>query len=69
MSITKQQIADSLINEHKLYIEEVGVEKGEMCLSDYIDYINTLSYQSLVFETSTDDDYTLDEFIHDNHPN
>ena len=64
MTISAQQIRDALIGEHAAYIDECGVEPGELSLDDYIAFVNTLSYDELVTETSTDDSYPLSDFIY-----
>ena len=62
MTITSQQIAHALIAEHSAYLADCP-DDDDMSLSDYTDYIHSLSYNQLVDETSTDASYTLQEFI------
>ena len=63
MTISSNQIADALIAEHRDYLINCSDDDGDMTLDEYIDFINTLSYDELVAETSTDDSFTLTEYV------
>ena len=60
MTYTKSQLIDALTAEHEFYSHDTDLP---MSLSDYVDYLNTLSVTQLIYETSTDDEFTLDEFM------
>ena len=63
MTISQEQIRDALIGEHEHYLANCP-DDDDMSLEDYIAFVNTLSYDELVAETSTDDSYPLADFIY-----
>ena len=63
MTISREQIIDALIGEHANYLADCP-DDVDMSLVDYTEFVNTLSYDELVAETSTDDSYPLADFIY-----
>lgn len=63
MNVSKEQIIDALIGEHYHYLAECPDEEGEMSIEDYTAYIKGLTYEELVEETSTDEIFTIEEFV------
>ena len=63
MTISSQQIIDALIGEHASYLLDCP-DDDDMSLEEYTEFVNTLSYDELVAETSTDDSYPLADFIY-----
>ena len=63
MTISSQQIIDALIAEHAHYLADCPSD-DDMSLDDYTAFVNTLSYDELVAETSTDDSYPLADYVY-----
>ena len=63
MTISSQQIITALIAEHEHYLADCP-DDDDMSLADYTAFVNTLSYDELVAETSTDDSYPLADFVY-----
>ena len=59
---SREQIAAALIAEHLNYLVEC-TDEDNMSLEEYTAFVSTLSYDELVFETSTDDTSTLEEYV------
>ena len=62
MTITAPQIINALIAEHSDYLTECA-DDDDMSVDEYTIYVNTLSYDELVAETSTDDGFTLSDYV------
>jgi len=63
MTISREQIIDALIGEHAHYLADFP-DDDDMSLEQYIEFVNTLSYDELVAETSTDDSYPLADYVY-----
>ena len=63
MTYTNQQLIDALVKEYEwLYHDDFDPEQ-DCTPEEYLDSIKDLSYDELVEETSTDDIFTLDQFM------
>ena len=60
---TRAQLIDALSNEYDYLCHDDYDPDNDMSVSEYRDYLDSLSYDQLVADTDTDDGYTLDEFI------
>jgi hypothetical protein len=63
MDYSKEQLVDALYAEYVEIIRE-GEEELEMTLEVYHDYLKGLSYDELIYETGTDDDYLISDFMY-----
>lgn len=62
MGYQKAQIIDALINEW-IYLCHDDPQDDDMTPEEYREELINMSYDELVAETSTDEHYTLDEFM------
>jgi hypothetical protein len=60
MTFTKEQIISALIAEHEFYSHDMDLP---MTLPEFTNYLNGLTMEQLIYETSTDEHFTLDEFM------
>ena len=60
MTYTRDQLITALLNEH----EHLSHDDDDIIPVDqFVPYLNSLSVEQLIDETSTDDVFTLDEFM------
>jgi hypothetical protein len=58
-----QQLIDALVNEYENICHDSTLEEGEFTPSEYLTYLQSLTHDELVYETGTDDEFTLSEFM------
>lgn len=63
ITYTRDQIIDALCLEYDYLCHDDFDPDVDMSPDDYRVMLNSLSHDQLVSETTTDDIYTLDEFI------
>ena len=59
-----QQLVDALQAEFIQLMHDVEPTDDDFTLDEHLDYLNAMSYDELVVETSTDDENPLSEFIY-----
>ena len=64
MTYTRDQLISALQHEYDVLIHDDFDPDTDMTLDEYVAHLNTLSVSELVAETSTDDIYTLDEYMY-----
>ena len=64
MTPTREQLIDALVKEYEYLCHDDPDE--DLTPEEYLEMINTLSYEELVLETSTDETYTLEDFLSNN---
>ena len=62
MMITDDAIRVALINEYEFLCHECE-EDGDMTIDEYTAHVATLNREQLITETTTDEMFTLEEFI------
>jgi hypothetical protein len=60
MTPTRQQLIDALVKEYEYLCHDDYDPDEDLTPEEYLEMINTLSYEELVSETSADD---LEEYI------
>ena len=63
MTYTNQQLIDALVKEYEWLCHDDFDPEEDCTPEQYLDAIKDLSYDELVEETSTDDIFTLDQFM------
>ncbi len=63
ITYTRAQLIDALSHEYDYLCHDDFDPDVDMSPTDYRASLDVLSYDQLVAETTTDDIYTLDEFI------
>ena len=63
MSYTKDQLIGALYNEYLFLCHDDFDPDEDPTPQEYLEMIKTLSYDELVSETCTDEEYTLEDFI------
>ena len=63
MAYQKQQLIQALVSEYEYLCHDDFDPDVDPTPEEYLDSIKDLSYDELVEETSTDDIFTLDEFM------
>ena len=63
MTYTKEQLIDALYNEYLFVIHDDYDPNVDATPEEYLEMLKEMSYDELVEETSTDDIFTLDEFM------
>lgn len=63
MAYQKQQLIQALVSEYEYLCHDDFDPDLDPTPEEYLDSIKDLSYDELVEETSTDDIFTLDEFM------
>ena len=64
MKYTRDQLITALQHEYDYLIHEDFDPDNDMSLDEHLEYLNSLSVEQLIDETDTDDNYTLDEYMH-----
>ena len=60
---TREQLIEALYREYEYLCHDDFDPDEDLTPEEYLEMIETLSYDELVSETSTDDCYTLDEYM------
>ena len=63
MTPTREQLIDALVKEYEYLCHDDYDPDEDITPEEYLEMINTLSYEELVSETSTDEEYTLEQFL------
>ena len=63
MQYTRDQLITALQHEYDYLIHEDFDPDNDMSLDEHLEYLNSLSVEQLIDETSTGDGYTLDEYM------
>ena len=58
-----QQLVDALQHEYEFLCHDDFDPDVDMSPAEHLDYLNSMSYDELVAETCTDDNYTLQEYM------
>ena len=66
MTPTREQLIDALVKEYEYLCHDDYDPDEDLTPEEYLEMINTLSYEELVLETSTDETYTLEDFLSNN---
>ena len=66
MTPTREQLIDALYREYEYLCHDDFDPDEDLTPEEYLEMINTLSYEELVSETSTDETYTLEDFLSNN---
>ena len=61
---TRQQLVDALQAEYFQLMHDVEPTDDDFSLDEHLDYLNVMTYDELVVETSTDDENPLSEFMY-----
>ena len=61
---TRQQLIDALVAEYDYLCHDDYDPDVDMSPDEHLEYLNSLSIEQLIDETDTDDNYTLDEYMH-----
>ena len=64
MTYTRDQLITALQHEYEYLIHDDFDQDTDMSAEQHLEYLSLLSDSELIAETSTDDIYTLDEFMH-----
>lgn len=64
MTYTRTQLISALQREYEYLIHDDFDADNDMTAEQHLEYLSSLSDSELIAETSTDDIYTLDEFMH-----
>ena len=64
MTYTRTQLSSALQHEYEYLIHDEFDPGTDMSAEQHLEYLGCLSDSELIAETSTDDIYTLDEFMH-----
>jgi hypothetical protein len=63
MTPTREQLIEALYREYEYLCHDDFDPDEDLTPEEYLEMINTLSYEELVLETSTDETYTLEQFL------
>jgi len=63
MNYTKEQLVDALQHEYDYLCHEDFDLDVDMTLEEHLEWLNTLTLEELIEETSTDEGYTLEEYM------
>ena len=64
MTYTREQLITALAAEYDYLCHDDFDPDVDMSPAEHLSYLQSLSLDDLIAETSTDDIYTVDEFIH-----
>ena len=64
MTYTRDQLISALHSEYEFLCHDDFDPDVDMSPSEYLTQLQSMSLNDLIAEASTDDIYTLDEFIH-----
>ena len=63
MNYTTEQLIDALQREYEHLCHDDFDPDEDLSLEEHLDMLNKMTYDELVEETSTDDIFTLDDFM------
>jgi hypothetical protein len=63
MTPTREQLISALVKEYEWLCHDDFDPDQDPTPEEYLEAIKNLSYDELIEETQTDDNFTLDEFI------
>lgn len=63
ITYTKHQLVEALRNEYEHLCHDDFDPEVDMSIPEYVEHLNTLSIEELIVETSTDEVFTLEEFM------
>ena len=63
MTHTREQLISALYSEYEFLCHDDFDPDVDMSPSEYLTHLQSMSLEDLINETSTDDTYTLDEFV------
>ncbi|AFB15330.1 hypothetical protein RW03080701_055 [Synechococcus phage S-RIM8] len=63
MNYTKEQLIDALQSEYDYLCHDDFDPDVDMTLEEHLEFLKSLTYEELLEETSTDDIFTLDDFM------
>jgi hypothetical protein len=63
VTYTKQQLIDALVREYDYLCHDDFDPDEDLTQEEYLEMIETLSYDELVAETGTDESFTLQQFM------
>lgn len=63
MNYTKEQLIDALHCEYVSLCHDDFDPEQDMTPEEYLDLLNGFTYDELIEETSTDEEYTIDEYM------
>jgi len=64
MTYTREQLIHALAAEYDYLCHDDFDPDVDMSPAEHLSYLQSLSLDDLIAETTTDDIYTVDEFIH-----
>ena len=64
MTYTREQLITALAAEYDYLCHDDFDPDVDMSPAEHLSYLQSLSLDDLIAETTTDDIYTVDEFIH-----
>ena len=59
----KEQLINALVREYEFLCHDDFDPDEDPTPEEYLEMIKTLSYDELILETSTDEEYTLEQYI------
>ena len=65
VNYSKQQLIDALVNEYDNICHDSPLQGYESTPPEYLIYLNALTHDELVYETGTDNEFSLSEFMDD----
>ena len=63
MTPTREQLIEALVREYEYLCHDDYDPDEDSTPEEYLEMIRTLSYEELVSETSTDEEYTLKDYL------
>ncbi len=63
MNYTREQLIEALYNEYSFLCHDDFDPDEDSTPEEYLEMIKTLSYDELIAETCTDEEYTLENFM------
>ncbi len=63
MNYTQEQLIEALYNEYSFLCHDDFDPDEDSTPEEYLEMIKTLSYDELIAETCTDEEYTLENFM------
>jgi len=63
MTVTKEQLIDALYQEYVFLIHDDYDEAVDATPEEYLEMLKELSYEDLIVETGTDEDFSLDDYM------
>lgn len=63
MNYTREQLIEALYNEYSFLCHDDFDPDEDSTPEEYLEMIKTLSYDELIAETCTDEEYTLEDFM------